>query len=193
MKPPWKRDSRLRSKPAEATQFARSREARYCLSELCDFFIDSNPSIRDADADWKRLTEGQKLLVKLTVFDAEVRNGGVEQFFWNHPDQVFEIHDVLAQVGASSVADDYSKVLDQLCESGESWLDLRARVKSNTNEDLELFLDSRELIDTDEFNSSYYGEWDGWGKQLAPGYGDHLARSAVEYLTANLSQFVKDA
>jgi hypothetical protein len=191
MRFPWSRDLRLKASSQEALGFIDGREGRYAIHEVCNYLIYDNPAISDPDADWKRLSKGQKALIRISVFDAQIRNGGVEQYLWNYPHEVFEVQEALELIKAEEVARQYESVLDQLCEASETWIDLRASFTGPTESDLEAALDAAELIDGDEFNSAYYGEWDGWGKQLEPGLDVLVYSCFVGYFKGHQREFIK--
>lgn len=189
---PRKRDTRLVCPVEQAVAFAKARELEYGLLELYDHFLVDNPGVENPEAAWKRMTTGQRHLARIAVFDMEIKNGGVEQYFWNHPNTIFDIYDSLVAVGAVETAGEYSALLDRFTEVGESWLDLRARFTGGTSEDLELFIESREVLDTDDFDDAYSGEWDGAGTKVSPGLGDTLCAAMVEYLEAKPGEFVRE-
>ena len=191
MRFPWSRDLRLKASSSEAIAFVEGRESRYAIHQVCDYLIYDNAAISDPDDDWKRLSKGQKALLRIAVFDAQVRNGGVEQYLWNYPHEVFEAQEALELIGATEVARNYESVLDQFCETSEAWIELRASSTGASESDLDAALDAEKLIDGDEFNSAYYGEWDGWGKQLAPGLGEVVYACFVDYFKRHQRQFIK--
>jgi hypothetical protein len=193
MRFPWSRDVRLKASSEEALAYVKSRRGRYRIHEVSDYLIYENPAIGDPDDHWKRLSKGQKALIRIAVFDAEINNGGVEQYLWNYPQEVFAVHDAFEMLGASDLARQYASVLDQLCEVGESWIDLRERFKGNSEEDLDAFLDAAELIEGGAFDSAYYGEWDGEGNRLSPGFGDLVFERFVDYFEKHQPEFIKSA
>src|SRR4051812_28747348 len=73
------------------------------IDEYYATLIDSNSKFAEARQAYPRgyedpalipqLTKGQQLLILLGVFDGQVCNGGITQFFWNYPEYLFEVRD----------------------------------------------------------------------------------------------------
>lgn len=175
--------------PEALGRIARATDPAHRVLDLYDRLIVDNERIGDAHKHWKSLTRGQQLLVRLAVFDMEVCNGGVEQYFWNRPDQIFEIHALLASLNVRPLTEAYEGALQELAGKETPWLELRKRFAGASERDLQLFLDSVELLDLQDFDSSYYGEWDGHGTKLKPGLGDRLGEALLEYVLAHPAEF----
>jgi hypothetical protein len=185
----FRRDRRMRIANAQLAERLRDMPSRYVMLELHDRLIDQNDRITDVDDEWKSLTPGQRMLYVLAQFDAEVVNGGVEQFFWNCPERIFEVHEALEKLGEARLVAAYEEVLDQLAEEQESWLDLRERFGSGDGEKLGLFIESRDLLEVDDFDDAWYGEWDGHGTQLADGLGDLLGQRMTQWVLEHPQEF----
>jgi hypothetical protein len=185
----FRSDLRLPISDAQVQALVSDLPSRYRMIELQDRLIDQNDLITDVDEDWRKLTSGQRMLFLLAQFDMEVQNGGVEQYLWNSPDTIFELHDALVTLGEPQLVTAYESVLDKLTDNQESWVSLRERFSGASDEDLALFVESRELLDVDDFDDAWYGEWDGHGTQLAPGLGDLLAERMEQWIRAHPREF----
>ena len=184
-----KRERRLDITDAEFAALVQSLPNRYRMIELQDRLIDRNDRIRDVERDWTKLTAGQRMLFLLAQFDMEVQNGGVDQFFWNQPGRIFSVYDSFVTLGEAKLVSAYESVLNELSDQDESWLALRERFTGQSNEDLELFLDARELLNVEAFDHAWYGEWDGYGTQLAQGLGDLLAERMTSWILDHPREF----
>ena len=185
-----RRDRRLGITPEAVAKIARATYPEHRVFELYDRLIVDNDRIGgDADKHWESLTRGQQLLVRLAVFDMEVCNGGVEQYFWNRPDRIFEIHGLLESLDVRPLTEAYEGALQALAGKETPWLRLRERFAGASQADLQLFLDSVELLDLQAFDSTYYGEWDGHGTKLKPGLGNLLGDGLLEYVLAHPAEF----
>jgi hypothetical protein len=107
----------------------------------------------------KRLTRGQQLLVLLGVFDGQVCNGGVTQFFWNYPEYVFEVRDALDHLGDSELLKNYDRALDALVGKKGRWLELKREWREAGNSPRwETFQETYGLLDLGWFDKAYFGE-----------------------------------
>ena len=142
----------------------------------------------------QRLTRGQLLLSRVGMFHSQVNNGGIEQFFWNCAELIFDLHDDLALLGVPAAVTAYEKALDALAGEAESWIDLRERWgTAGDSPDFEDFVSSRELLDVEWFNAEFFGERDSTPspRPRREGLGDAIARAAITFVLEHRVDFVR--
>ena len=75
-----------------------------------------------SDKDFfEKLTRCQKIFNSFLIFNGEVDNGGVYQFFFNRPEFCFAIVDSLEILGLNDLKNDYSKCLDEFLSEANSF------------------------------------------------------------------------
>jgi hypothetical protein len=145
----------------------------------------------------KRLTRGQQLLVLLAVFDAQVKNGGVTQFFFNRPEYAFEVRDAIAYLGPPELLQNYERALAALLDNQDRWLELRRECyREQDNPSWEPFRQTYELLDLGWFDTAYFDERgydarDGWVIRQR-GFHHALMRRLAEYVKSHRAEFIEE-
>lgn len=128
---------------------------------------------------WQRLSRGQRILYCLAALDCDVNNGGITQFFWNHPTLVSEVSETLQAVGETELAAAYDRALGSLLEKQTEWLSLRAHAES-LSANLESFQASCDLLDLNWFDEAYCQH-----------YGQTLLLRLLEYVDQHKDEFIE--
>jgi hypothetical protein len=169
------------------------------IDGLYEWLIDRNERIANRfledNAELKKLTRGQRLLIQLGAFDSQVKNGGITQYFWNCPDSIFDVADAIEYLGVTELLANYERALEGLVGKKDQWLALReewARGKDNpTWKTLE---QSCELLDLGWFDRAYfdqrgYNENKEWVR-LKPGLNHALLTRLAEYVRTHRAEFI---
>lgn len=183
------------------TEFeALSIHQDYLISSYWDPLIDANPKLMSEDfgneAFLAIVTPGQRLFLLLGVFDGQVCNGGITQFFWNCQGTIFPVRDALEELGESDVLKRYEKALDALAGKQGRWQALRAEWArlAPGDEAWGSFRQSYELLDLDWFNQDYFNKWgyDAEGKwvMVREGLKEPFARRLVAFVKARPMDFI---
>jgi hypothetical protein len=169
--------------------------------------IDRNKKFRDLGDEFprgyeeialiRRLPVGQQLLILLGVFDGQVCNGGITQFFWNYPEYLFEVRDAIERLGESALLANYERALEALLGKKDGWLKLREecyRVKDNPS--WESFRQSYDMMDLGWFDNAYfdkrsYNDQNEWVVQER-GLKYSFLRSLARYIQSHRSEFIKE-
>jgi len=98
--------------------------------EYCYKLLD--PAVQKARAKrmgdlWRKLNRAQKVFFTFRVFVGEVDNGGVWQFLFNNPELACAALEMMHEIGARKLANDYQTVLGELVGKGDSVSKLRKR------------------------------------------------------------------
>jgi hypothetical protein len=105
----------------EALQ-ARSNDP---IDAYYEFLIDRNERIGhefyEQPNRLKDLTIGQRMLFQLGVFDSQVKNGGITQFFWNCRESIFDVADWIERLGPERLRDNYERALEELVGKKDRW------------------------------------------------------------------------
>jgi hypothetical protein len=73
-------------------------------------------------------THGQKLFWTILIFDGDLLNGGIFQFFWNRAEFVFAMVEVFDELKMEKIKADYLKCLDEITGLKDVYLN-RTKVK----------------------------------------------------------------
>jgi len=144
----------------------------------------------------RQLTKGQQLLILLGVFDGQVANGGITQFFWNYPEYFFEVRDAIERLGDVKVLKNYEKALEALVGRQDRWLELRKEwVESCENPCWETFQQTHELLDVGWFDEAYfdacrYNEKEEWVK-LKQGLRFPFLKELAAYVKSHRAEFIE--
>lgn len=124
----------------------------YMTDDLNDLLNDVFQAGAEAGKDLLyMLTDGQRAMCAIVVFDAEVNNGGLAQFFVNRPELVDEVRRALSVVGATSTLNRYARIL-VLAERNWPILNERERVMRSH----ELAKDERENAEHDLYMKFFH-------------------------------------
>ena len=92
------------------------------MYKLHDSLSDLAKGQFSSDKDFfEKLTRGQKVFYSFLIFNGEVDNGGVYQFFFNRPEFCFAIYDSLEVLGLYELKNDYSRCLDEFLSEPNSF------------------------------------------------------------------------
>jgi hypothetical protein len=145
----------------------------------------------------RQLTKGQQLLILLGVFDGQVSNGGIAQFFWNYPEYLFDVRDAIEHLGDAQILSGYERVVEALIGSKEQWVRLRQQWKrANGVPDWEAFSESCDLLDADWFDDAYfdkhgYNDKKEWGL-LERGLRRPFLERLANYIRSHRSEFIEE-
>lgn len=112
------------------------------------------------------------------MLDLEVFNGGLTQFFWNHPAIVVETGEALRAIGSGDVAAAYDKAVDKLIANKDRWVELHSEFDREPGE-VQPFQASYAVLDLAWFDEVYADE-----------YGAPLRASAVRYVDVHKEEFI---
>ena len=88
---------------------------KYDVWELIDplwFNVDTD-GLDEYNKDLETFTDGQRKMLALTLYDAEVLNGGHDQFFYNSTGIVWkDALECMRMIGADECADNFQKTVD---------------------------------------------------------------------------------
>src|SRR6185503_16724055 len=96
-----------------------------------DRLIMQNPKLADksvpVDVQFlKSLTRGQELLILYILFDREMMNGGIAQFFCNNPHHIIEFRHALLEIDPErSLLTNYDAALKALGDNNSRWAALK--------------------------------------------------------------------
>jgi hypothetical protein len=144
----------------------------------------------------RQLTPGQQLLILLGVFDGQVCNGGITQFFWNYPEYLFDVRDAIERLGDTAVLTNYERALEKLIGNKERWIELREECyRAEGGPSWESFRQSYDLLDLSWFEDAYFDqrgyndkkEWVVLKRGLKYSFLHRLAR----YVQSHPSEFIE--
>jgi hypothetical protein len=177
------------------------------LDEYYVALIDGNKRFSGIDEEYpqgyedieliKQLTKGQQLLILLGVFDGQVKNGGITQFFWNYPGYIFAVRDAIEYLGETRLLKNYEKALEKLAGEKKQWFKLREECyKTKGQPSWETFQQSYGLLELSWFDDSYFDEtgYDSTGQWTKLKRGLHLPfqMRLVEYIKSHKDEFIKE-
>jgi hypothetical protein len=135
---------------------AISPRAEYPIDAYWEPLIDCNPH-NLYELPPESLTRGQRLFMSLGVFDSQVCNGGITQFFWNRPESVADVEEALRELGEADLLAHYSRAVETVIGKQADWVKLREAAYSDSKTpDWEPFRQSYELLDLDWFEKAYF-------------------------------------
>jgi hypothetical protein len=177
--------------------FESDEATEWIVHEYCHRFIFENKALHEILFDKQRRIEapkGLRILYSLCIFDGQVKNGGLEQFFWNYPGLIFDVSDALAELGVNDLQEAYDRAVECLCGKKERWHALReqAHLDSN-NPDWEPFRQSYDLLDVGSFNDEYYDQHDSSDhtKVIERGFSSIMLRRLRDYVVDHKEEFVE--
>jgi hypothetical protein len=143
------------------------------------------------------LTKGQQIFVLLASFDGQVKNGGITQFLWNCPDEIFPVRDAIEYLGEKKLLENYERALENLLGKKESWLALREQCyQAPKNPKWESFQATYDLLDLSWFDDAYFDKcgYDSENQWVVQGDGLHrsLAGKLIAYVKDRPEEFIED-
>jgi len=192
----WPRRQRAETRAVTSKSFdellAGEREPGSQLRILFEHLVLTNDNMPDSYEDagtLKKLTRGQQLLVRVAIFDDQVRDGGVAQFLDSHDDLMLDIADDLEFLGSALLLAYYTRLLKMLLGKGrlllkaESWSDSDGILPPS---------DPDERTDpTDWFDKAYFGVPDSDDSPPRNTYlGDRVAADVVAYVRKHRGEFI---
>jgi Domain of unknown function (DUF4375) len=145
----------------------------------------------------EQLTRGQQLLIRLGVFDGQVGNGGITQFFWNYPEYLFDVRDAIEFLGDADVLRNYEQALETLVGKKEDWLALREQhYREGDQPDWETFRQTYDLLDLSWFEDAYFDE-KGYNEnkewvRLKRGLAHPFLMRLAEYVRSHRLEFIEE-
>jgi hypothetical protein len=145
----------------------------------------------------RQLNPGQQLLILLGVFDGQVCNGGITQFFWNYPEYLFDVRDAIERLGDAAVLTNYERALEALVGKKDRWLELRDECyRAEGGPSWESFRKSYDLLDLSWFDNAYFDE-NGYNDAkewvvLRRGLQHSFLHRLAEYVRSHRSEFIEE-
>jgi len=133
-----------------------------------------DPDCRDC------FTQGQRILHVLSVFDGQVKNGGLTRFFWNYPDLIFEVPDALEPLGQTALRHAYDNAMEGLVGNKDEWIELRKKFSNDPGDAWQPFEKSYDLLDLAWFDDAYFKT-----------YGQSLVAGLVNYVKCHKEEFIE--
>jgi hypothetical protein len=145
----------------------------------------------------RQLTPGKQMLILLGVFDGQVCNGGITQFFWNYPEYLFDVRDAIERLGDAAVLENYERALEGLVGHKDRWFQLREECYgADGGPNWESFRQSYDLLELGWFDDAYFDERGyndrmEWIEQKCGLKHPFLCRVA-EYVRSHPSEFIEN-
>jgi hypothetical protein len=189
-----------RRRMMSAAEFAAiCAEDEYPIEGYFEALIDRNEwlghEVYEQPEWFKELTAGQRMLIQIHIFDGQVKNGGITQFFWNCAESIFDVSDWIEQLGLPELQTNYDRALEALVGKKDKWLALRAEwSNAPDNPRWETFQQTYELLDIGWFDDAYfdkcgYNERKEWVVQ-SRGLGHALLTRLAEHIRAHRAEFI---
>lgn len=145
----------------------------------------------------RQLTPGQQLLILLGVFDGQICNGGITQFFWNYSEYVFDVRDAIEHLGDTGVLRNYERALEGLVGNKDRWLQLREECyRAEGGPNWESFRESYDLLDLGWFDDAYFDERRYNDKKVwivqKRGLQYPFLHRLAEYVRSHRSEFIEE-
>jgi len=131
------------------------------------------------------LTRGQKMFYSLLVFNGDVDNGGVGQFFFNRPEFSFAVLETFEELKLNRLKSDYEKCLNEFFGSVESYFIGNKNLNDRSPEWTERWLSFTDgdgnLKSATTIEDYYYNEE----------FKKELYKTFTDFVDNHLDQFVK--
>jgi hypothetical protein len=132
-----------------------------------------------------KLTKGQKIIFSMLIFEGQICNGGVSQFFMNYPENSLPVLEGLEELQLEQLKHGYEKCFQEFCGSARSLEALRDAFKINETESKDKWLSFSEddyyVISGEKFEEYFYTDE---CRKL-------FHKAMVDYIDNNLYLFVK--
>lgn len=134
---------------------------------------------------FNKLNRPQKVFYCMLVFNGDVDNGGVNQFFFNKPEFAFAVLETFEELKLPKLKNDYEKCLNELMGNADSY-GKRKQIFNDENKSWEkrwkAFTDGYAEIKSAEKLEDYY-----YDKEFKKEYYKHV----VEYIDKNIDKFTE--
>lgn len=169
-------------------------DPEYPIDELWVRLLDGNPQM----ASWppiEQLTRGGRWFRALAVFDGQVCNGDITQFFWNYPEVIPHVEDALAGLGETELQGLFARAIESALDQRVDWKKLREEAYRDPKApDWEPFRRSYELLDLGWFEKAYFtrrghDDQQGWVK-LEEGLQEPFLRRLAAWVKAHPEEFI---
>ena len=166
----------------------------YPVDELWSSLLGRNPRL----SPWppiEQFTSGCRWFLVLYVFDSQVCNGGITQFFWNYPQLVSSVEEALTKLGEAELHALFTRAVETVLGKRADWTKLREEAYRNpTAPDWEPFRQSYDLLDLNWFDKAYYDR-SGFDEQqkwvvLAEGLQLPFLRRLAAWVKAHPDEFI---
>jgi hypothetical protein len=142
----------------------------------------------------EKLPKGLQLLVFVTIFDGQVCNGGISQFFWNCPDLIADVCDVFVDLDQNELRREYETACETLLGKKENWIKLREEAyRDETNPDWSSFAKTYDLLDLSWFDEKYWETYDRDSPGLKVtklGMRTHLLKAMADYVQTHRDDYI---
>ncbi len=135
---------------------------------------------------WSDLSRGQKMFYSYLVFEGEVDNGGIFQFFWNRAEHRKSILEVLEVLKLNEIKEVYVEALNKFesCEGEINRLKDRTRTSKDPSK-LHLFYEKGRLLVTGEIAFDKYFLKDGIKKTFNKAMSDYIETNLGQFINVN--------
>ena len=134
---------------------------------------------------FNNLTRGQKMFYSLLVFNGDVDNGGVGQFFFNRPEFSFAVLETFEELKLSRLKSDYEKCLNEFFGSVDSYFKGKKNLNDRSPEWTERWLSFTDadgnIKSATTIEDYYYNEE----------FKKELYKTFTDFVDNHLDQFVK--
>jgi hypothetical protein len=179
----------------EDPTFESDQATAWIVDGYAERFLYKNEAIMEVLGDSDRrtcATKGQQILYALIAFDGQIKNGGIEQFFWNGTDIIPDVSEALRALDLPELQKHYDRAVETLLGKKDDWNDLRNQAYRDPEQlDWEPFRQSYAVLDLDSFNDNYYDQYDpGDNKTVVKrGLSSILMRRLRDYVVAHANEF----
>lgn len=186
---------------------AISPEEDFVLHNYEEHLVFGNPKFKNIYNEFPRgcedkglrpyLTPGQRLLIQVAIFDGQVCNGGLTQFFWNYPEDIFEAYDAIKILDDQELLKNYERALEGLMGKKSDWLQLRNEwIGEQDTPQWEKFQKSYETLKIGWFDEAYYDKW-GYNERkerviVKPGLQKPFLLRMVAYIKTHSAEFIEE-
>jgi hypothetical protein len=194
--------------PISAAEFnnAPDDDDEFALDWYYENLVDGNSKFRGLGAEFtrgyedirfiKQLTRGQQLLILLGIFDGQVCNGGIVQFFWNYPEYIFDVRDAVDFIGDERLLAEYDKALEALVGYKDNWVQLREQLgtQNGPRPQLETLQKIDDVVHLDWFDTLYYDtrayNAEGELVVVARGLNYEMITRLIQYIKTHKSELI---
>jgi len=135
---------------------------------------------------FNNLTRGQKMFYSLLVFNGDVDNGGVGQFFFNRPEFSFAVLETFEELKLNRLKSNYEKCLNEFLGSVDSYFKGKRNLNDISPEWTERWLSFTDgdgnLKSATTIEDYYYNEE----------FKKELYKTFTDFVDNHLDQFVKE-
>jgi hypothetical protein len=160
------------------------------------FFLENKKANRLSIKDIRdKLSNGLKLLIFASIFEAEVSNGGITQFFWNYPEMIVDIYELFEILGEVELRDNYETACENLTGNEDNWRNLREMAhRDEKDSKWAPFAESYDLLDLgwfdDLYSAKYERESNGEYILKRPGLRTNMLEAIADYVESHPDEFI---